>query len=691
MFGVPSPTVAGSKNDITLTARDAFGNVADGFTGGVTFTTTDPQSTAANGGLPTGFAFATGDYGTKTIAQQVSLKTVGVQSITATDVLTSAVTGTQAGIVVVPAAPSRFTLTGHASPVVAGSMNDFTVTAFDPYGNLATSYTGTVRFTSSDPQAGEPVNYTFTSGVGAGFDNGVHTFVAGSQLKTAGTQSLTVTDTVTATITGTQSGIVVTPAPAASFNVSGITTPLVAGAPSDVSLVARDPYNNIDTNYAGTVTFTSSDPQVSAGVGLPANFTFTAGTGKATLTQLLSLRTVGTQSVTVTDVSKASVTGTQTGIVVTPGAAKSFTVYGITNPFEAGKLSNVQLTARDAFGNVDTNFMGDVSFFSSDPLVSIGDGLPVNLTFFAADKGQSGVTDQVSLRTAGLQSVSAKDTKTGLVVGTQSNILVTPTTASSLKLGGHRSPVVAGTFSDFTATAFDRFGNVATGYKGTLRVTSSDAQASEPADYAFTAADAGAHTFLLGSQLKTAGKQSVTATDTVTKTISATQSNITVVAAPASQFAVTGHPSPVVAGSKNGFTVLATDAFGNRATTYTGSVGFTSTDLQVVPGNGLPNIYTFTPADAGTHLFVAGAQLKTAGFQAIGVTDLANGFAGAQSNILVTSAPATTLNLTGFPIADHGRGGGHLRPRGPRPLRQPGDDVQGHRALHHVRPPGRGG
>ncbi len=69
--------------------------------------------------------------------------------------------------------------------------------------NIVTGYLGTIRFTSSDPAATLPANYTFTS-----LDAGKHTFFVA--FGTAGSQSITVTDTVTATITGTLSGINVT-------------------------------------------------------------------------------------------------------------------------------------------------------------------------------------------------------------------------------------------------------------------------------------------------------------------------------------------------------------------------------------------------------------------------------------------------------------------------------------------------
>src|SRR5262249_52952706 len=96
------------------------------------------------------------------------------------------------------------------SPVTAGAPQSFTVTVVDGYGHAITGYAGTVHFTSSDPQADLPDDYTF-----AASDQGVHTFTA--TLKTAGRQSLTATDTENSAITSTQEGLVVTPAPADHF------------------------------------------------------------------------------------------------------------------------------------------------------------------------------------------------------------------------------------------------------------------------------------------------------------------------------------------------------------------------------------------------------------------------------------------------------------------------------------------
>src|SRR5207302_2716832 len=88
----------------------------------------------------------------------------------------------------------------------AGTAFDVTVTARDPYNNVATGYLGTVHFTSSDGSAALPSNYTFVAG-----DNGVRTFTTAATLKQAGAQNVIATDTVTGSITGTQSGISVAP------------------------------------------------------------------------------------------------------------------------------------------------------------------------------------------------------------------------------------------------------------------------------------------------------------------------------------------------------------------------------------------------------------------------------------------------------------------------------------------------
>ena len=99
---------------------------------------------------------------------------------------------------------ARLVLAGFPSPTPAGAPQPFTLTAQDASANIATTYTGTVHFTSSDPLAALPADYTFTAA-----DHGAHAFSA--TLATAGPQSLTATDTAPSGITGSQTAIAVSP------------------------------------------------------------------------------------------------------------------------------------------------------------------------------------------------------------------------------------------------------------------------------------------------------------------------------------------------------------------------------------------------------------------------------------------------------------------------------------------------
>jgi hypothetical protein len=384
---------------------------------------------------------------------------------------------------------------------VAGSI---TVTALDAYGNIATGYSGTVHFTSSDGAAVLPANATLAAGVG--------TFSV--TLKTAGTQSVTATDTLGASIKGTQSGIVVNAAAATTLAVSGLASPRTAGVAGSITVTAVDAYGNVAVGYLGTVQFTSSDTKAL----LPAAYTFTAlDAGVHTFS--VTLKTAGSQGVRATDTVTATITGAQY-IVVTPAAATTLVVSGLASPRTAGVAGIITVTARDAFGNTATGYRGTIGFTSADTKAT----LPANYTFTAANKGVH--TFSVTLKTAGNQSVRARDIATSTITGGQYPILVTPAAATTLVVSGLGSPRTAGIAGYITVTARDAYGNTATAYRGTVHFTSTDTKALLPANYKFTTANKGVHTFKI--TLKTRGTQSVRARDTLTSTITGLQSGIVV-------------------------------------------------------------------------------------------------------------------------------------------------------------------
>src|SRR6516164_6971968 len=107
-----------------------------------------------------------------------------------------------------PPVATHFSVSSPAN-AVAGSPLSFTVVALDALNNEVATYSGTLRFTSTDGQAVLPVNSTLAGGQG--------TFSA--TFKTVGNQTITATDTVKTTVTGATSAITVAAGPS-GFSVT---------------------------------------------------------------------------------------------------------------------------------------------------------------------------------------------------------------------------------------------------------------------------------------------------------------------------------------------------------------------------------------------------------------------------------------------------------------------------------------
>ena len=92
---------------------------------------------------------------------------------------------------------------------------------------------------------------------------------------------------------------------------------------------------------------------------------------------------------------------------------------------------------------------------------------------------------------------------TASLTATESSIAVKPATASILKVTGFPTSDTAGAAGNVVVTAYDAYGNVATGYTGTVSLTSSDPHAVLPSSFTFPGTT-GTHTFAV--TLETAGR-----------------------------------------------------------------------------------------------------------------------------------------------------------------------------------------
>jgi subtilisin family serine protease len=187
-----------------------------------------------------------------------------------------------------------------------------------------------------------------------------------------------------------------------------------------------------------------------------------------------------------------------------------------------------------------------------------------------------------------------------------------PGSSDLFSVTGVPSTVGAGTSQTFIVTALSPSGGTDASYMGTVQFSSSDPSAVLPSSATLTN---GTATFSV--TFKTAGLQSITATDAANKAIIGTEENILVQAGVASTFKVVPAPGPVTALTAESFTVTALDVYGNIALGYAGTVNFTSSDSAAI----LPGAVTVFPEQQAT--FSVTVTYAHAGTQTLTATDSA--------------------------------------------------------------------
>jgi hypothetical protein len=528
----------------------------------------------------------------------------------------------------------------------AGKPLNFTVTALDASNQVASSYAGTVQFTSSDGQAVFPTNHSTLS-------NGTGTFSV--TLRSTGSQTITATDTANTSLTGASGAIGVSGA-ATHFSITA-PAKATAGTAIVIAVAARDASNGIVYAYSGTVHFTSSDGQAA----LPSDSQMPNGN----LTFPVTLNTVGTQTITATDTASSSITGTSVGISVS-GAATHFS---LSDPaiVEAGTAFTFTVTALNASNNVAVNYLGTVHFTSSD-----GQAVLPSDSTLANGTGAF----QATMKTMGSQTITATDTVMTSITGKSSPISVLGATHFSVTAPAKAS---VGSAFDITVTALDAANNVATGYSGTVHFTSTDGHADLPGNS--TLAN-GIATLPVG--LKTVGAQTITATDMVSASITGASNSINVRAAAATNpvpfinqplspnAAVPGGPSLTLTVNGAGFVTGSKVKWNGseRATTFVSATKLTATILSTdlasfntawvtvvnpTPGGGISNVVFF-----GTTRSTASVAISTVSQLAVGssVVSVAAGDFNGDGKLDLAAANGGSNNVSVL----LGRGDGTFQP-----------------------------
>ncbi|MBS0263724.1 MAG: VCBS repeat-containing protein [Planctomycetes bacterium] len=609
-------SVAGEQAQVTVSGFDAYGNFASTYVGTVHFTSSDLQAV-----LPADYTFTAADAGTHTFV--ATLKTAGSQTLRATDATSTAFTGVSGAVLVTPAAAVALSVTGGSGYI--GSSNAVQVTAVDAFGNVATGDNQVVHLATSDAASSTSADAALTNGKG--------TFAVTPL--TLGTQTLTATELANPGIQGSEV-ITVTPGWGTRYSATALTA-TVAGQTQTTTLTVYDAFGNISTVYSGWIAVATTDPQA------PLSYVYFSPADAGVKDIPVTLYTAGTHAVTLSDYANSAVTLTQTGLKVTPAAPASVGFTTIQSTV-AGTAQNFTVTIRDAYGNAATDYRGTIDFSSTDSKAT----LPASYTFTAADAGTHSFT--ATFASSGGQSLTVTDASDPLkLTATQKDFLITTAALNAFQLKTTSATnATAGQAFNLTISATDAFGNVITDYTGTALFTSTDAQASVPASYVFTAADAGEHVFSVA--LKTAGSQSITVTDSANSAATGTLAAVNVKAAAASTYSVAVTNS-TVAGTSQPVTVTVQDAYGNKVTNYSGTVKFLSSDAQAT----LPANYSFSNKDSGVHTF--NVTFRTPGTQTLTVTDTLNAaFTKSVTGIVVTPSTATVsaFSVSGFPATTAG-------------------------------------
>jgi hypothetical protein len=544
----PSTQNAGSAFSETLTAKDAYGNTATGFSGKQAISFSGPSSSPSGKApsYPASVLFSSG---------------VGTGSITLYDAdegttlsaVQGSISGSSESFAVNPLTAASFALAS-PGPQTAGTPFSQTITARDTYGNSATSYAGTKTLSFSGPSNSPNGKFAPSYSSPVSFGAGVGT--ASVTLYDAQTTALTATQS---TLSGTSPSFTVAPSSASSFTVSTPGTQ-TAGSTFNVTLTAKDAYGNTATGFEGAEPIAFSGPGESpAGEApkYPSSVTFAAGTATASITLY------GAGSTTLT-AKEGTIAGTSGSFTV--NAKSTTTRFGVSVPasITAGTSFNTTLLAEDAYGNPTSGYSGKQTISFSGPAKSPSGKSPAYETaaFFSSGKATLATT-LYDAQTTTLTATQASSS----IAGESESFTVAAASPSSLSVGNPGTQSAGTAFSLTITSAKDLYGNPINGpqtlgFSGPLNAPDGTTP-SYPSSATFASGEAKVTLTLSNAQ--------TTAVKVTSGSASASSPSFTVAPAAMAALSLTAGDLTPLAGQGDELTVKAVDSFENTVTSYTGS------------------------------------------------------------------------------------------------------------------------
>jgi hypothetical protein len=336
-------------NQPVVEARDAFNNVAIGFTGPVTLTIT--------GGTGAPGATLGGTVTVNAVNGVASFSGLSIDKIGTGYRLTASI----AGPITVDSAAFNITATGlvftlQPTTTPAGQTFVVKVAAQDAANNVDTTFNGAVtlviKFGTGSPRAtlGGTVTINAVNGVADFTGQALNIVKAGSgYILTASASGLASADSQPFDITGG-------PVAALVFTTSPVNTP--AGALLIFTLEARDSFDNLATSYTGAVDLSLAVNPGGGTLGGRISKTFSGGTASFGVAEGTNIDRLGVGYVLhaasggfAIDSAPFNITASRLVFVAAPG----------TTPVGAAFAQQPVLRAEDGFGTVDTTFTGPVT------------------------------------------------------------------------------------------------------------------------------------------------------------------------------------------------------------------------------------------------------------------------------------------------------------------------------------------
>ena len=630
----PSTQTAGALFSTAIAGVDPYGNVDPTFNGsvGITFAPGgDPSNTTLGGTLT-----QTASNGVATFANlSLTAAQTGYELQGLGLVQGFFSTATTVPLNITAGSTTQFQITSQPSNVTVNSPIAFTVSAEDNYGNVDTTFQGSVNAALAANPTGASLGGTITENA----TNGQATFSnltvnqpgVGYTLKATSGALIATTGSFTVTA-GKATQLAVTQTPSAGITAGNLFT---------VTVSAEDKYGFVDQTFNGPITIALANNPTNTSLG--GTLTVTAVNGVAAFSNLQL--TVAANGYTLQATGPGLTATTSDAVNVSPGKATQLVVTTQPGGVIAGQNFGLVVSAEDSYFNVDPTFTGSIALaLGTNPGNT---SLLGNLTANAV----KGVATFSGLRmNVADPGYTIQASANGVSTGATNPFTVTANKASKLAVTMQPTGVVAGSGFSFAVSAEDSLGNIDQSFNGTVSVSLfTNPGNSSLGGNLYAQAVNGTATFTnLTLNVADPGYilqaiySGLSATTTAAFTVSPGQASKLVM--------VSQPPTSVTAGAGFGFVVEALDSSGNLATGFGGTVtavigsnpgGSTlGGSVTATASNGVATLsgLFLNFADPGYTIQATSTGITAATTNSITVT------AGKATQLVATTEPAGSVN-----------------------------------------------